>query len=103
MATNTCPNCGYVTITNNSANTAYKCLECQQQAFLQPFKITNQTIPTGWVCPRCQKVHSPYYTFCDCQPKPFTSSSVICRKCNMAVCTCGYEVKIEENDTKETI
>lgn len=24
--------------------------------------------PTGWVCPRCEKVHAPFVTACDCDP-----------------------------------
>lgn len=26
------------------------------------------TLPTGWICPRCGKVHAPTVTECDCQP-----------------------------------
>ena len=25
-------------------------------------------LPTGWICPRCNKVHSPYSLLCDCKP-----------------------------------
>ena len=24
---------------------------------------------TGWICPRCGKVHSPFSMQCDCQPE----------------------------------
>lgn len=25
-------------------------------------------INTGWICPRCQKVHAPFVQGCDCKP-----------------------------------
>lgn len=60
---------------------------------------------TGWLCPRCQKVHSPYSTTCDCVPQTITSgssntlkgfkpqypSSIIgtfCDKCCQVICKC---------------
>ena len=28
---------------------------------------------TGWECPRCFKIHSPYSLTCDCAPRVFTT------------------------------
>jgi hypothetical protein len=25
---------------------------------------------TGWICPRCQKVHAPFVQSCNCDPTP---------------------------------
>lgn len=25
---------------------------------------------TGWICPRCQKVHAPFVQTCNCAPSP---------------------------------
>lgn len=64
---------------------------------------------TGWLCPRCQKVHSPYSTTCDCKPQAITSGSTdtlkvfkpqyptsiigtYCEKCRQIVCACKDEV-----------
>lgn len=32
------------------------------------FAMSLQPALTGWICPRCQKVHSPFSTTCDCMP-----------------------------------
>ncbi len=26
------------------------------------------TVPTGWLCPRCKRIWSPDVLFCDCDP-----------------------------------
>lgn len=58
---------------------------------------------TGWACPRCGKVHSPYSVICDCPPPSFTMSGTTidmgtlrigtyCEKCRNVVCNCAeYE------------
>lgn len=58
---------------------------------------------TGWACPRCGKVHSPYSVVCDCPPPSYTMSGTTmdfgnltigtyCNKCRNVVCNCAeYE------------
>lgn len=38
------------------------CTSCRTKR-LQP-----NTYLYGWICPRCQKVHSPFSLTCDCPP-----------------------------------
>ena len=40
---------------------------------LETLKLT--PIPSGWICPRCQKVHSWLSMTCDCEPKTVTSTT----------------------------
>lgn len=116
MATNTCPFCGVTSENNISANTAITALcpihKFPQEGTMPP--LINQPNNTGWLCPRCQKVHSPYSTTCDCKPQTVTSGNTnivlvntnpsfggnplqhsnqtrigtYCEKCRQVVCTC---------------
>jgi len=40
-----------------------------------PLKITPQPL-TGWICPRCAKVHSPFSLTCDCPAQTVSSVTV---------------------------
>ena len=40
---------------------------------LETLKLT--PIPSGWICPRCQKVHSWMVLSCDCYPSVITAST----------------------------
>lgn len=40
---------------------------------LETLKLT--PIPSGWICPRCQKVHSWMVQHCDCLPNVITAST----------------------------
>jgi hypothetical protein len=31
---------------------------------------------TGWLCPRCQKVHGPFVQTCDCPPDYILSTGI---------------------------
>ena len=47
-------------------------------------EIKSTPIPSGWICPRCQKVHSWLDMTCDCEPKTIISTTIIAadRNCN---------------------
>ena len=36
-----------------------------------PLPEPKKEAPTGWVCPRCQVVHSPTVERCECRTDPF--------------------------------
>ena len=38
-------------------------------------EIKTTPIPSGWICPRCQKVHSWLSITCDCEPKTITRTT----------------------------
>jgi len=42
-------------------------------------EIKTTPIPSGWICPRCQKVHSWMVQSCDCPPNVITASTTIIR------------------------
>lgn len=72
MSINTCPLCGTITENNNSADTHYVCFgKCITKDSLSSNAIY------GWLCPRCQKVHSPSIANCDCKPQTITSSGTV--------------------------
>jgi hypothetical protein len=57
------------------------CISCKNAGF--DIKIphvvnTENLIPStiGWICPRCQVVHSPYKYSCDCLPPSITTDSI---------------------------
>ena len=37
--------------------------------------MSNSTLNNGWICPRCQKVHSWLSMTCDCPPNTITRTS----------------------------
>ena len=47
-------------------------------------EIKSTPIPSGWICPRCQKVHNWLDMTCDCEPKTIISTTIIAadRNCN---------------------
>lgn len=48
----------------------------QSKPFLKPLpSINNQPIQYGWICPRCNKCHSPYVTECSCY---YTNPTITC-------------------------
>ena len=48
-----------------------------KQAEAEPVaEIKSVSIPVGWICPRCGKVHSWLSMECDCPPKTITSSTI---------------------------
>jgi len=38
-------------------------------------EIKSTPIPSGWICPRCQKVHNWMVQSCDCYPSVITAST----------------------------
>jgi hypothetical protein len=38
--------------------------------------MSNSTLNNGWICPRCQKVHSWLSMTCDCPPNVITASTI---------------------------
>jgi len=38
-------------------------------------EIKGTPMPSGWICPRCQKVHSWMVQSCDCSPNVITAST----------------------------
>ena len=54
-----CLQCGKELTTGDAH---WLCRECEQK------RETNPPMLTGWICPRCGKVHSPFSMQCDCPP-----------------------------------
>ena len=56
----------------------------QAEAETEIAEIKSTPIPSGWICPRCQKVHSWLDMTCDCEPKTIISTTIIAadRNCN---------------------
>ena len=38
-------------------------------------EIKATPMPSAWICPRCQKIHSWLSMTCDCEPKTITSTT----------------------------
>ena len=54
-----CIKCGINELT--TGDYSFVCSDCRNKAKEQP-------ILTGWICPRCGIVHSPFVTQCSCPP-----------------------------------
>jgi hypothetical protein len=48
-------------------------LDQLEKAEIAEIKAT--PMPSGWICPRCQKVHSWLSMSCDCEPNTITSTT----------------------------
>ena len=68
-----CICCGTELTTGDLGQT---CFACKQ-------KNMNNAIGslTGWICPRCGKVHSPYSIQCDCPPHSVTFTGTSTGEC----------------------
>jgi len=55
------------------------CPDCDEHYFWTPkdkiVEIKATPMPSGWICPRCQKVHSWLSMTCDCEPKTITRTT----------------------------
>ena len=56
-------------------NSTLRCFECGMQLYGTSTGVhcpncdrPNTSLPTGWVCPRCQIVHAPLTLECSCRP-----------------------------------
>lgn len=47
----------------------------QQLETAEVDEIKATPIPSGWICPRCQKVHNWMVQSCDCSPNVITAST----------------------------
>lgn len=70
-------------------------------------EIKSTPIPSGWICPRCQKVHSWMVQSCDCYPSVITASTTepikeLAEIIGEASCNnCKYQDTCNENSDDE--